>query len=986
MIEDLGGKFKTIVTPEEIKQYFLEELETLSEAERIMFSHMIKDYFNNPNEPSKIVEALELSEYKTRPVDMETFVRDPYYLGETCGELYPVLLQDLTNIFTGGYNEIILTGAIGTGKCVHASTEVFDALSGQRRRVDEEGRGIVPSLDSLSRMRYQEASFFASGTKECVELQIASGRSVILSADHPVLTPKGWCEVGTLAINDLVAIPQKIPEPKRCLKISDGEVQDVARLFSPRFNALICDDDSLAATWKLAPTAEHRRVPACFYSLNDAQVALLLNSLWLECGYIDIKQRRLVLHTLSADLITDVQYFLSRLGIQSYKDPYRDLETGVLYLYISDSKSISQFACTVGFPEQLRLDGAQLLTLLSCDEFEAVAGTLVTQYGSGDILWEPVSHLIPKGNLPVYDLSVPGTHNFVGNGILLHNTFAASIGACRVLYELSCLKDPHRFLGLAKNSNISVVALSVSESLAIKVAFEYIATKIENSPYFQEKFPFKKVKKELRFPSNVWVAARATSDNSVLGLNPIVAILDEQNFLKKPVKGAKTLPGMPNYDQAESIYNSIRRRMKSRFERRGRNPCKLFMSSSKNTFDDFTSRRVKAAKTDRSLYVLDYTPWEVRPDDFDLSKGFYVYCGNETTPSKILPDDEVEFVKANCPEGAAVVKIPRDYWNDFERDLEGSIRDIAGRSAASISHFMTRRDKIAEAFSGQTHRSHPMTSVVYDMSRPPQFNWKDMVELTEHEDRLGNKQRVLRPKLYPDLMRHVHIDPSLSGDSTGLCMAHVCGYKDVIRRNEEQREYVERAPVYYVDLMLKIIPPIGREIILADIRRLIYELSEKGYLITTVSSDSYQSADTLQQLARKGYNAQLVSVDTSINPYDTLKLAIYEGRVVGYPYAPVEKELRELEIDRKKMKVDHPVLGSKDTADALAGCVWTLSEAVSTDNLPAYMAPPSVRGDSESMFNIQTDQLVQISGTSLGDYMPFLTGSGLDPFGDMSDF
>ncbi|MFK5284272.1 hypothetical protein ACI3PL_32300, partial [Lacticaseibacillus paracasei] len=64
-----------------------------------------------------------------------------------------------------------------------------------------------------------------------------------------------------------------------------------------------------------------------------------------------------------------------------------------------------------------------------------------------------------------------------------------------------------------------------------------VATKLLQSPYFKEHFPFEILKKEIKFPKNVWVAARATTDTSVLGLNVISGIIDESNFLNKN-KGA----------------------------------------------------------------------------------------------------------------------------------------------------------------------------------------------------------------------------------------------------------------------------------------------------------------------------------------------------------------------------------------------------------------------------------------------------------------
>lgn len=53
--------------------------------------------------------------YKTKPVDLETFVTDPFYLDKK-GVLYPKVLPYLKEINSGKYIECVLTGGIGSAK------------------------------------------------------------------------------------------------------------------------------------------------------------------------------------------------------------------------------------------------------------------------------------------------------------------------------------------------------------------------------------------------------------------------------------------------------------------------------------------------------------------------------------------------------------------------------------------------------------------------------------------------------------------------------------------------------------------------------------------------------------------------------------------------------------------------------------------------------------------------------------------------------
>jgi len=125
---------------------------------------------------------------------------------------------------------------------------------------------------------------------------------------------------------------------------------------------------------------------------------------------------------------------------------------------------------------------------------------------------------------------------------------------------------------------------------------------------------------------------------------------------------------------------------------------------------------------------------------------------------------------------------------------------------------------------------------------------------------------------------------------------------------------------------LRINPPYGEQIFLPDVRRLVYELQDHGFHLGGFSCDQYQSAEMLQQVKTRGIRTELLSVDRTIQPYESLKSAIYENRIKYYNYPPFLRELKALEYDRIKGKVDHPVAGTKDVSDAVAGVVEGLKK------------------------------------------------------------
>jgi len=573
----------------------------------------------------------------------------------------------------------------------------------------------------------------------------------------------------------------------------------------------------------------------------------------------------------------------------------------------------------------------------------------------------------------------------IGSG----KTFCAAVGLIRTIYELSCMKNPQKSFGLADKSQIAIASLSVNEGLAIKVVLENIAVKLAGSPYFKENFPPEILKKEIKFPNNIWVTARATTDTSALGLNIIAGIIDESNFLNRN-KGSARQGANANVDRAETIYTLIKRRMKSRFERRGKLPGILFLVSSKQTEDDFTAKRLREAKEsgDPHIFCADFALWDVKPEAYANGR-FKVLVGSEATFSRILDEKEEELysVKANLPEGSYIIDVPEEFRADFERDLEGSLRDLGGVSTLSVTPFIQRREKIVDAI--DSTRIHPFSSISYDSSKGGSFRWDLMVRpAMAPSTGLSNYTGKTVPILNPSASRAIHFDPSINNDNTGVCMAHIGGWKDVKRRAPDGTEYLERAPVYVVDFVLQIVPPVGGEIVLADNRQIVYDLSAHGYTITSITIDGHQSTDTIQQLSAQGYNAVYQSIDKKMDPYETLKMALYENRVIYYDYPPLLKELRKLQVNWIKGKVDHPAGagGSKDCADALAGAVYALSGMKLNTPLPIMSSISHYPGNTESSpSSVNTiipttpaDPQAAKNRSSYNVLPPFLIGDGSD--------
>lgn len=463
------------------------------------------------------------------------------------------------------------------------------------------------------------------------------------------------------------------------------------------------------------------------------------------------------------------------------------------------------------------------------------------------------------------------------------------------LYLLSCLRSPHTLFGLDTSSEIKVVFQNIQAKLAKEVDYARFRELVEESPYFQRHFMFdKELSSKLMFPNRIEIAPISGSETASIGQNIIGGIIDEVNFMAV-VKNSKQASDGGTYNQAVELYNSIARRRKSRFMSAGTGlPGLICIVSSKKVPGQFTDIKEEEAKRNPRIFVYDKRVWDIKPDNF-CGATFPVFVGDAgrkprlITPSdKFSEDDHARFID----------HIPTEFTEEFRDDITKSLRDIAGRSTLAVNPYMPNLEKVVANFG-------KYDCIVLD-------EWIDFQQKRTKllPERIKNKQ-------YP---RYAHIDLAITGDSAGLCIGHVAEFREVKRGTS-----FEMLPVISIDLVMEIKPPPNGEIEFYRIREFLYKLTEYGMPLRWISLDSFQSRDSIQLMRQQGYSCGLVSMDVSMQPYDTLKEALYDGRVNIPEHAKLRHELATLEIDYKRNKVDHNSHGSKDISDALAGVVYGLT-------------------------------------------------------------
>jgi hypothetical protein len=461
------------------------------------------------------------------------------------------------------------------------------------------------------------------------------------------------------------------------------------------------------------------------------------------------------------------------------------------------------------------------------------------------------------------------------------------------LYLLSRLRNPHGLFGLDSSSEIKIIFQSLRESLARGVDYERFRDMVEKSPYFQRHFMYDKdINSKLKFPNRIEVEPVGGNETASIGQNVIGGVIDEINFMAV-VANSKQSSGGGVYDQAVELYNTIARRRKSRFMQAGHMPGLLCLVSSKKTPGQFTDVKEEEARTNSRIFVYDKRVWDIKPQSFSGER-FQVFIGDAVRKPRLLTPSEV----VSLEDRALIDHIPVEFKQEFLDDITKALRDIAGKSTAAIHPFMPDTERVTQGF-----------GKVKSVIEPHRFDFSQTMP------------SLLPSRLTdPQAKRFCHIDLALRGDCAGVCVGHVRRFVKIKRD-----ETYETLPEIIIDLAVEVAAPRGGEIEFSNIRRLLYKLREHGMLIEWVTLDSFQSADTLQILRSEGFKTGYQSMDTTMIPYQLMKSALYDGRVLLPTQPTLMSELPRLERDFKRGKIDHPANGSKDVSDALAGVVYGLT-------------------------------------------------------------
>ncbi len=358
---------------------------------------------------------------------------------------------DLDNMLAGLQpGALIVVGARpAMGKCLAWDTELVDPDTGRMITMErahlEGSMGAGPAVFALDdRLRLTTrvpSDHIDDGVKPVVRVTTALGRSIRCTWTHPFRTVEGWRPLAELAVGERIAAPRRLPVFGR-RKVTDARVRELADLVA-----------------NSADPAE--RVPGDVFELPQRSLALFLEHLVGSSGWASVvndpggARSEIGLSTASEQVARGVQHLLLRFGVVAAVRSSGEV-WDVVVRHRPSLRSLVENVLTGVAAPALRAAAAEVRREATVPvvvgaaprsqlpETGAPAGSFtgelaelgLEELAASDVWWDRIVSIEPDGVDQVYDLTVPGEHNFVAADLFVHNTaFALGIAGHAAVRE-----------------------------------------------------------------------------------------------------------------------------------------------------------------------------------------------------------------------------------------------------------------------------------------------------------------------------------------------------------------------------------------------------------------------------------------------------------------------------------------------------------------------------------------------------------------------
>jgi hypothetical protein len=515
--------------------------------------------------------------------------------------------------------------------------------------------------------------------------------------------------------------------------------------------------------------------------------------------------------------------------------------------------------------------------------------------------------------------------NVLTGAIGIGKTRTAILALCYVTYRILCYRNPQTALGAQKLGKLTVVFFNLTKSMSDSRGYGLFQEYLLSSPWFLN-IGTKMGSKEnpyIKLPFiDFRVASPLMKGFGVQGLDVIAALMDEVDNPEASEKHQK---------RVVEAFDSAYERLKSRFVYQGKCRGRFFLVASKQDKVSFLNTFIAKMQSSPVIRVVDMPQWEAqagRRGKKYCGKGFMVSVGDPYHPPKII--ETRAQLKEVREKGFQTIIVPVEEKDVFQRNIVTALRDVAG---ISVSH--VRSTKLFPAESSimecMDHTvSNPCKVITIKVGLHDDINFAKYIDFT-------------RIQVARNIPRFIHQDFSYSGngDATGLAMSCLRGWTERNRELQDGTFKKEKLAVVETDFVLRIKAHPGDRIPQHRIRQFILDLRDvyKFNIMLCTFDLRVATEDGKQILERAGVACDYLSMDTNPQYYREFRNMVFEERW-HTPFNPyLFFELKHLEDDLVKNKIDHPeevpeietledgsqrqvvLVGSKDCADAVAGSV-----------------------------------------------------------------
>ena len=453
--------------------------------------------------------------------------------------------------------------------------------------------------------------------------------------------------------------------------------------------------------------------------------------------------------------------------------------------------------------------------------------------------------------------------------------FCSEIALAYVVHQLLCLKEPAEYYGKDTGDAIDIINVAINSDQANNVFFSGFKRIISKSPWFAGKFKDKM--RHFAFDKNINVYSGHSEAEAFEGYNTLFIVLDEiagfdsEGALKFDENGEPI-------SKAKVLYDMYSDSLTSRFPDHG----KMLMLSFPRYKKDFIMERYNKAIAAKEVVQRTHT--------FKINEGLADGVeGNELT----IAWDEDHIVRYK-DEGTFCLRRPswevnptrhiRNYLKRFIDDPIMALKKYACMPPESESSFFTSREKIEAAF-----------------------------KASNAFDETGQFYREFQPD--PDKRYYVHVDLARLHDRCAVAMAHV----DHFQKRNIGGSMTEPAPYVKVDAIKYWTPTKEKHVDFTEVREYILSLQQRGFNISLVTFDRWESFDISKELREYGLRVERLSV--AKKHYTDMAMVVHEERLSAPYNEIIIDELLQLKV-MPNDKIDHPTKGSKDLSDATCGAIF----------------------------------------------------------------